>query len=377
MRVKIIWLITICLILTGALMTSCNSTSEEQPPASSQAQPQTSTEGQAKPQASSQATLPQIEIKMASVNALGSPSTERMDLWAAKKLEEITHKRAKVTFYPAGSLVPPPDMYRALQEGIADFGWILGSVTPGAFPLDDLFSLPGLMPDQASSDLVLNVLYEKYPCFEQQWSQKVKHLCSTVMLRQDIHSTTPIRNINDLKGRKIGCPDEYSAKALAKLGAITSLVPQSEMYTSGERGVIDGIVLAWGAIGNWKLDEVYKYHSQVGGITCVHSAYLMNRNTYNKFTQEEREKIDLLGLYLQYAMISGGPLSAEPVLNRVPKEKGQEIIIWSQSDVDQLRETFRPLWDEWAQKMEAKGYPGKEILKEAERLIKMYGPIYG
>ncbi|MFC1909700.1 TRAP transporter substrate-binding protein DctP [Chloroflexota bacterium] len=366
MKVKILLLISCLLIVIVASATSCTPTSPQSQQPAPQATP-----------SPTPATLPQIEIKMASVNSLNSPSTERMDLLPSKWLEEATRGRAKVTFYPSGSLIPAPDMYRALQEGIADFGWILGSVTPGAFPLDDLFSLPGLMPNQASSDLVLNVLYEKYPAFKQQFSPKVKHLCSTVMLRQDIHSTVPIRNVADLKGKKIGCPDEYSAKALAKLGAATSLVPQSEMYTSGERGVIDGIVLAWGAIGNWKLDEVYKYHSMVGGITCVHSTYLMNTNTYNKFTQDEREKIDLLGLHFQYAMISGGPLSAEPVLNKIPADKSHEIIIWSEKDVNELRETFRPLWDEWAQNMEAKGYPGKEILKEAERLIKMYGHIYG
>lgn len=48
------------------------------------------------------------------------------------------------------------------------------------------------------------------------------------------------------------------------------------------------------------------------------------------------------------------------------------MIAWSDEDMKAMREKFRPIWDEWAEKMEANGLPGKAMLNDAIMLIDAY-----
>jgi len=318
-----------------------------------------------------------VELKQASVSPSGTPHFARMDEWPARKVEEVTNGRFKINIYPAGTLIPQRDMYRGIQRGVADFGWIYAPLTPGAFPVDELFGLPGLFPNMATSNAVMNMLYEKFPDFEKQFSSDVVRISSQVMLRPGIHSAVPVRSIADLKGLVVGCQDPISAKALAKVGATTSVIPPHDMYTSGERGVIKAGVVAWGALGNYRLDEVFKYHSLVY-LSPGTSHYLFNKNTWNNFKKDEREKIKLLGPWFQRCIMEGAAMPGAAVRAKIAKkEKGHEMITWSDKDLRDLKEHFRPIWNEWAEKMEAKGIPGKEILKEAERLLEMLGNDLG
>jgi TRAP-type C4-dicarboxylate transport system substrate-binding protein len=319
---------------------------------------------------------PRLELKQVSLSPPGTPQFARMDEWPAKMVEEATSGRVKFSNYPSGTLIPQRDTYRGIQTGVADFGWIYAVYTPGVFAVDDLFGLPGLFPNMATSNAVMNLLYEKFPHFEKQFSPDVVRISSQVMLRAGIHSVVPIRTIADLKGLVIGCQDATSAKALAKAGASTSVIPIHEMYTSAERGVIKAGVVAWGALGQRRLDEVFKYHPLVY-LSPATSHYLFNKNAWNQFTKEEREKIKLLGPLFQRCIMEGAAMPSEAVRMKIAGGKGHEIITWSEQDMKALKGLFRSMWDEWAEKMEGKGIPGREILKEAERLLETYGNDMG
>jgi TRAP-type C4-dicarboxylate transport system substrate-binding protein len=322
--------------------------------------------------------LPKLEMRLTTVVPAASPAYKPMNEWPASMIEKVTNGRIKVTIFPGGSIAPPTNEYRAVQSGIADMGWPYAPYTPGAFPVSNVFTLPGLFEgNMATSNLVLNMLYEKYPAFKNEISPKVKHLASTVMLRADIHSRIPIRTLADLRGKVFGCQDEVTAKALSKFGASTSVIPIAEMYTSGERGVVQGVVVAWGAYTAWRLNEVYKYHTRISMSPGV-SHWMINKKFWNRLTQEEQKKIELLAPCFQRATIQGaGMVAGIGRLKLSSKEKGHVFFELSGKDWGQLRKTLRPMWAEWAEKMEAKGIPGNEILKEALRLLNIYGWQFG
>ncbi|MBN2123537.1 MAG: TRAP transporter substrate-binding protein DctP [Deltaproteobacteria bacterium] len=319
---------------------------------------------------------PKLDLKQVSISPSGTPQFARMDEWPAKKVEEVTNGRVKFTNYPSGTLISQRDTYSGIQRGVADFGWIYSAYTPGVFSVDELFALPGLFPNMATANAVMNILYEKFPHFEKQFHPDVVRISSHIMLRPGIHSVVPVRTLADLKGLVVGCQDPTSAKALSKAGASASVLPIHEMYTSAERGVIKAGVVAWGALGQRRLDEVFKYHTLVY-LSPSTSHYLFNKNTWNKFTKEEREKISLLGPWFQRCIMEGAAMPGEAVRKKITAQKGHEFISWSDQDMKSLRGILRPMWDEWAKKMEGKGIPGKEILKEAERLLEMYGNDMG
>lgn len=310
-----------------------------------------------------------LNIKMAAFFSKQSPAFKVMYEWPAEMIEKATNGRAKVTIYPSNTLVPIRDAYRATQEGIVDITWVWGPASPGAFPLTEIFSLPGFSANQATSNLVVNELFRLYPEFKKQFSPKVKHIATQVHMRSDLHSRAPIKSLNDLKGKVIACQNDKVALAMSKLGTSATQMQIPEMYTAVERGVIKGTVQAWGSFAVNHMYEVLKYHTLIGVGTGT-SHWIWCKSTWDKFTPEEQAKLELLGpLFQNYIALGNIVMSKGPRDKHITREKGHEFIVWSDEDMKRMKDLFRPLWEEWVKEMEAKGYPGEKILKDGESLM--------
>ena len=59
-----------------------------------------------------------------------------------KDLEMRTGGRIKVKYYPGGSLLNGPGMYKGIVGGIADIGYSHVYYTPGRFPVTEMVGLP-------------------------------------------------------------------------------------------------------------------------------------------------------------------------------------------------------------------------------------------
>lgn len=320
-----------------------------------------------------EAELPLIELKVPWMGAPEDEDIQRDVKYEEEIMDKATGGRVKWNLYFGGSLVAFQDHYRALQEGIADFSFIVPQITPGVFPLHDLFSLPGLFSvNQATGTLVALELYKKYPQFEQEFSPDVKWIFTHVLLGNHLHTTEPVRSIADLKGKVIACGSKAAAKAFESLGASTTVLPFGELYTALERGVMDGVVCGWGAIDTYKLYEVVNYHT-VLNISPLVLSFLFNRETFNKFTPQEQDSLELTGLWLSSSVTRK---NNDNILKQEERWLGpgttHEIIRWPEAEMAKMAELFRPAWDEWAGAMEAKGYPGRDILKDAESLLSSY-----
>ena len=56
----------------------------------------------------------------------------------------------------------------------------------------------------------------------------------------------------------------------------------------------------------------------------------------------------------------------------ITPENGQTTIELSPSDKAKIKELFKPLWDEWVERMKGKGYPAEAILQDTLKWTEMY-----
>jgi TRAP-type C4-dicarboxylate transport system substrate-binding protein len=147
------------------------------------------------------------------------------------------------------------------------------------------------------------------------------------------------------------------------LGANPSIMPGSDMYLAAERGVIDGSVVPWGFVDGEKLYEQEKYHTQLN-ISPVAFAYVMNRDTFNKFTPTEQANLERTWFTLVRPTMSRNIGIIIKSVNTYLAT--QEVISFPQSDYDQIKSLTKPIFDDWVSKMNALGYPGADILKDAQ-----------
>ena len=97
-----------------------------------------------------------------------------LDPWA-KKIEEMTGGKVKVTMFPGGALGKASDHYSLAEKGIADIVYALQDYTPGRFPLTSVFELPFMIPSAEKTSVAMWKTYEKFPEFRKEYS-KVKVL---------------------------------------------------------------------------------------------------------------------------------------------------------------------------------------------------------
>jgi TRAP-type C4-dicarboxylate transport system substrate-binding protein len=110
-----------------------------------------------------------------------------------------------------------------------------------------------------------------------------------------MHSNNkPIKNLADFKGLKIGVSVRTVAELVDLVGGASVTMQPSEMYQSGQRGVVDGLAMAWPAFFPFKLQEVTKYHIE-GAFGGTPSFVIMNKDAYAKLPAKAKTAIDTMG----------------------------------------------------------------------------------
>ncbi|MFC3226826.1 TRAP transporter substrate-binding protein [Marinibaculum pumilum] len=307
-----------------------------------------------------------IELKMQFASPDGTPWND-MDRRFAAELEAVTGGRAKVTFFPPGSVTPFKDWLQATGSGLLDIGFVWHPILPGKFLPMELFALPGLAKNQTIDSMVYWRLREDFPAMGELFgpADNVVDLATFVAMGAHLHSREPVRTLEDFKGKVFAAQDSAGVKVLERLGASASVMVGPDAYLALQRGAIDGVLCAWGWVNNFKLNEVTTYHTLLNLNPGSYST-VMNRDTWNRLTEQEQRHIaDLLPVYFFYNTTN----SAAAAMSKIPAEN---LFALSAEDRAALVAQMQPLWAEWVQKADSAGLPGQKILDEAQRLLTLY-----
>lgn len=316
--------------------------------------------------AAEQAFAADMELKMQFASPDGTPWND-MDRRFAKQLEEITGNRAEVVFFPPNSVTPFKDWLQSTGAGLLDIGFVWHPVLSGKFPQLELFSLPGLSKNQTLATIVYWRIREQYPEMADLFTEEdnVVEIATFVAMGSHLHTSEPVRTLEDLKGKVFAAQDSAGVQVLEELGASASVMVGPDAYLALQRGAVDGVLCAWGWVNNFKLNEVTTYHTLLNLNPGTYST-VMNKDAYDKLTpQEQNHLADLEPVYFFYNTTNG----AAAAMADIPPEN---VFTLSSEDQALLADKMQPLWGEWVEKANAMGLPGQEILDETVRLMRLY-----
>ncbi len=283
--------------------------------------------------------------------------------WAAD-VAKATNGEVKVTLYPSLQLGgKPPELFRQTVDGVVDLAFTLPGYTSPAFPRVGIIELPGLKDDGLAATNMMWDLLDPYllPEFEGTkvialWGSEDAGLMSR---------GKAIRSMDDLKGLRMRSPSAAQAKQLQYMGAVPIAAPITEVYPGLERGTMDGVLVPFSVILDFRLAEVAKGFT-ISGPIFGRSVFLiaMNQKKYDSLSPAARAAIDKL---------SGRELSlkaTEVYIKRtaqaVASVQGKaDVVTLSPAEQARIRKTLRPIIDEWVKAMEPKGIPAREMLKRA------------
>ena len=313
-----------------------------------------------------------IELKFASVSTPVNITMTKVAIPWAKELEKATNGRLKIVFYSSHSMGRTKDHYDFAVNGISDISFTLPVFTPGRFPLTSIIELPFMSPNSVVGTQVMFDLFQKFPEIVAEHS-RVKVLWIQVTPPSQVHTVKKlIKTLDDFKGMTLGSGGGLQMKTITMLGAAPQNIPSQEAYQALQRKVIEGIMISYSSLVGNKLHEVARYHTRVNAwsfnIICV-----MNRKSYDSLPKDLQNIIDDVSRRTWLNAGKGIDEGDEESLEILRKTGVNTIYEMTEEENQKLRAAVKPLWDQYAGDLEAKGLPGRKIVDEAFRLTQKYG----
>ncbi len=277
----------------------------------------------------------------------------------AKEVEARTSGKVQVTLFYGGTLTPADKCYDGVVKGISDLGMSCLSYTMGRFPLSEVLDLPlGSQSGQVATRLV-NDFYDK---FRPKELDDVKVMYLHGHGPGLLHTKTPVRALEDLKGMKIRATGT-SAMIASALGAAPVAMPMGDSYDALSRGVTQGILCPTESLQGWKLGEVVKYTTQdYGAAYSITFFVVMNKARWQSLPAEVQRTIEQVNAEW-IDKTGGGWDDMDKAGNAFAAGLGETIIPLSAEENARWVKAVEPLFDQYVKDKSAKGLPAAEALK--------------
>lgn len=277
-------------------------------------------------------------------------------------LEYHFQGRLKFDRYFGQSLHSLNDGWKALRSGLVDVGQTYHLHNQGAFNLSHGDGLPFLSNSQVVATQLMDEMYPKY--FKKEY--ETQGILMGFIPHFDVQSiicTTPIRRLEDLKGKRImGFGGEVLRDTLVALGATPVSIPTPDVFIGLQRGVVDGVAWAAGGIIPWRFHEVAKY-CIITGLSQTRIDYGLNKRTFMGLPKDMQKEF-YYACRLAGNHMSEGYTKMEDLGFDLLKKAGVEIIFLNAAEKKRWTDIGDTVWEKFIQRNEAKGLPGREFAQD-------------
>jgi TRAP-type C4-dicarboxylate transport system substrate-binding protein len=284
----------------------------------------------------------------------------------AQEIDKRTNGAVKITMFPGGTLTPADKCYDGVVKGISDIGMSVLGYTRGKFPLTEVIDLPLGYKNGLAATKLINIYYKK---FQPQEFNDVQVMYFHAHGPGILHTKTPIKNLDDLKGVKITCHG-LSAKVVGALGATPVAMPMPERYDAIQKGVAEGVVAPIEALKGWKLGEVIKSTTEnYGSAYSTGFFVVMNKEKWNSLPPDVQKVIEAVNVeWIEKTGKGWDEIDKEG--REFTLARGNQIIALSKEEDEKWAKLVRPILDEYAANMKAKNLPGEEAVKFCQEELK-------
>jgi TRAP-type transport system periplasmic protein len=305
-----------------------------------------------------------IELKVSHFLPPNHTFQKAMELWSAD-LEKQSGGRLKLRIYPAGQLGGGPNrQFDAARNGLVDIAISLHGATPGRYPLTELASLPFARPSSGlTSAITSRRLTELAPTYMAKEHEGLRILWMAVTPPLMFHSKTPIRSVDDFKGRRIRYAGIQFKNIIDSLGAVPLLVPPQETQDGLSKGIIDAATFPYEGAASFDIATVAKYTLEPG-VSSATFAVVMNPAKYDSLPNDLKALIDK----------TSGPDAAGKfgvMWDEAEKQgkismvaKGTEASTLPDAELQKMKKIFEPQIDAAVADVEKQGKPGRKFFDD-------------
>lgn len=287
--------------------------------------------------------------------------------WWVQEMTARTGGQFKADLVYGEALAKATEIPDSLRAGAFEMGMICTSYYPAKFPLYSVLDLPFLAGDDMTALARAQLAVSQHPAVMAEFKRwNVEMLLPMPLPQYQIMGQKPLAKAEDFKGLRIRISGEM-ARPIEEFGAVKSLVPAPEVYTSLERGLVDAVAFpSTYAFFSYRVHEVAKFFVDKISLGAQPCFYAVSSAAWARLSPQQQK----LALELREAAI---PRFAEAYAlddaknNEAFRQKGVQKSDFPAAERARLVATAEKHWQAWAEAMDKRGLPGKEILALARK----------
>lgn len=281
----------------------------------------------------------------------------------AEAVTEATDGRVDFTFYYDDTLIDANAEYQQLTAGIADIADVHRYASDGFVISENWKSLTSGVPEEAVVDFSYR-LYNEFPEIAAEYDG-VKVLAQGFnggTMYQLLSVNKEIRTPQDMAGLTIWCEADWNGFVEA-CGATPVNTPFSEVYSSLQKNMYDGMLIPTETLKSCNFAEVCKYCIKLN--LCYTSApgHLMNLDTWNSLPDDIKEAIDSCAKVVEEANVSGFKAVEDESMAWAEENYNTVEVVLTEEEHDAFTALVKQANLEKAAELDAKGLPGTKIVE--------------
>ncbi|MCA0919260.1 TRAP transporter substrate-binding protein DctP [Pseudooceanicola nanhaiensis] len=277
----------------------------------------------------------------------------------ADRVATETNGDLNITLHLGKTLqIASADITQAVGDGIVEFA--ADFFFSGNVPIARILNLPMLIENDAqwakAYAAIEPTLVEAFA------DQNVVLLGGYRYPEQTIFTTFPVTSLSDLEGHKIRVTSPEQGKFIEEFGGAPITLSGSEVPTSLERGVIEGVLTASaGGAKNWHEFLPYDYRFAVN---YGNSMIIANADAFDALSAETQEKLRSI-VAEEGAATTADFIEDEKVQMASQEKAGMTITASNATEVAMATETLAPYWESWAEQNGPEYVEALKVVRDA------------
>jgi len=304
---------------------------------------------------------PKVTWKLAT---WGKPRAYTAGLETVKAyVEEQTGGKFSVTI-GYESFGGPKELLDLVKVGALEMSSMCSAYHPEKTPAYGVLDLPFLPISNFDTQQSVHETIHKHPIILNEFAgwNAFPYMSGLLPQYEFIGKGKPPKSLDDWKGLRVRAIGGIG-DAMKRLGAVPTSVDATEVYTSMERGTVDGAsfpsTYAHGSYKIYELGNWFTANMAPGTQACP---LVVNIDAWKKLPAQY-QKVLMDAKTPAYAKLKAAYKVADDKFIPLFKQKKLEFVTYSEADLAKFRSVgAKPVWDEWVKQREAQGIPGKELL---------------
>lgn len=296
-----------------------------------------------------------VELKMQSLWQAGSINQEVFERFA-DNVKKASDGRLVITPLPVGAVVAHNETLEAVGSGILDGHHSGPTYFAGRDPafgligdLNAAYETPYQMTQWAYTEGGLELARDLYDDYNLYYVGPVLWGMESIPVKKKVET------VEDFKGVKLRMPEGPASDLFSKIGAAPVNLPGSEVYTSLERGVIDGT--DWGTLSmnqDLGFHGIAPYPIYPGLHSMPMADVAINLDKWNSLPDDLKNILEMAVRDFNINMIQT-IAAADVEAKKAAAEQGAELVSWSPEERRKLREIASEVWKDYGDRSDMAG----------------------